>query len=709
MGEGALCDNFLSRLQTNGNRLPRLADLSTSNGRFCVWSFSCPCWVVLAFDISSIPLPTAAAGKGTTASNSDPLLPSPFPLLLQSLFDQSDPVDSCDTEREAGLTVSPSVQAPEMGWSLASAATSIASPVTQPASDPSTNAIVSAMFSLVEARPAKPDRPFVSTSRLDSNELARTDNQAWPADHPVSSTGQKANTAVEMVSSAQPVLGLNTPVAPPAHIWATHWVAPDLEASPSADAPLGASAPRFESVPMTSPGIGPVATEAHTLARLSMDSRIQLKAGKSANKEKSTSPLREITVQSMPATNAPSSVPLLPVALGPPPTNLPTPNLAELPDDPTLPSENSEPCSADDKADAQHLTLALPNRAKRETNPDRPVETMHSGNSTEPVGPAKLFEGTSEKSTMPMKGVASLVSAPAVQVINRHPAEPLAFQGRLVPTALSTSTTKTDHTKTSSRYTRSLDRMIGLSGQASAATDTVPEKVAGTVAASARTIPREQKESAQGGADSPDDRIAPKQKADPLTPAPPDPEPAGTPIDRAPLAVPRSPNPTSLGEASKPAEPPAATHAAEPAAPELPKVTTAKHDIKLEVNSGDQKVEIHLSQKGSDVHVAVRTPDTRLAGELRENLPTLSSRLQQTGLKAEDWHTPTPDGHEWRRETERSAASDSNEPNHQSRSDQQQQQEQKQDAEQRQTKTLEEQSNRKQKGKEFSWFMSSLH
>jgi len=566
-----------------------------------------------------------------------------------------------------------------MGWPLTSAAASIASPVAQPASDPSTNAIVSLMFSFVEPCPAKPERPIVSTARWNTSESARTGNPVWNAAHPVSSTAQMANTAVDRVSSAQPGLGWITPLAP-----------------------------QSESVPMTNTVREPVATEAHAPAKAGMGARIQLKAGKGTNKEKSASPPNEIPVQALPVATAPSSVPLLPVVPGPPPANLATQSLAELPEDPTFQSENSDPCSGGDKADGQRLTLALPDRAKRETNPDRPVEMTDAGDFTETAGPAKHTERASEKSTTPMKGVVSSVSAPAVRAVNPNPAEPMtvAFQGRLVPTAPPTGTTKTDHSETSSKYTTSLDRMTWVSERASVATATLPENVVGSVIASARTTPHEQEEPSQGSAESPDDHVTPKQKAKPLTPALPDPEPSVPAIDRAPVAVER---PSSPGEAPKRTEPPATVRATEPAAPELPKVPTAKHDIKLEVNNGDQKVEIHLSQKGSDVHVAVRTPDTHLAGELRENLPTLSSRLQRTGLKAEDWNTATPDG-QLRRGPERSAASDSNDPNHQSRNNrQQQQQERKQDTEQRQPKTIEIQSTRKQKGKEFSWFMSSLH
>jgi hypothetical protein len=129
-------------------------------------------------------------------------------------------------------------------------------------------------------------------------------------------------------------------------------------------------------------------------------------------------------------------------------------------------------------------------------------------------------------------------------------------------------------------------------------------------------------------------------------------------------------------------------------------------DIRLEVNSGEQRVELHLVDRGGDVHVSVRTPDTHLAGELRENLPALSSRLEQTGLHAEEWHASTPGNGESHRHSEHSAGSGAHNPNGQSGQHAREQQE---DAEQHPPKVFQEQVNPKEKGKEFAWFMSPLH
>ncbi len=83
-------------------------------------------------------------------------------------------------------------------------------------------------------------------------------------------------------------------------------------------------------------------------------------------------------------------------------------------------------------------------------------------------------------------------------------------------------------------------------------------------------------------------------------------------------------------------------------------------DIRLQINAGEQRVEIRLSDRGGDIQVAVRTPDSRLAGDLRDNLPALTVRLEQTGFRAETWH---PEAsilqHRWRTvETAAATASD---------------------------------------------------
>ncbi len=134
------------------------------------------------------------------------------------------------------------------------------------------------------------------------------------------------------------------------------------------------------------------------------------------------------------------------------------------------------------------------------------------------------------------------------------------------------------------------------------------------------------------------------------------------------------------------------------------KAPAAPRDIRLEVNSGSQRVEVRVADRGGDVHVAVHTSDANLAEALRDDLPALSSRLEQTGLRAEAWHT-SPSADDWRRNVEHPAGSSPQDSNSPPRQDPRQQQ----GEPQRQRPGIyEEQPHRKEKGKEFAWFMSSL-
>jgi hypothetical protein len=48
-------------------------------------------------------------------------------------------------------------------------------------------------------------------------------------------------------------------------------------------------------------------------------------------------------------------------------------------------------------------------------------------------------------------------------------------------------------------------------------------------------------------------------------------------------------------------------------------------------------VEVRVTERGGDVFVAVRTPDNRLAGDLRQDLPALATRLEQSGFHTTAW------------------------------------------------------------------------
>ena len=128
-------------------------------------------------------------------------------------------------------------------------------------------------------------------------------------------------------------------------------------------------------------------------------------------------------------------------------------------------------------------------------------------------------------------------------------------------------------------------------------------------------------------------------------------------------------------------------------------------DMKFEVTGGEQRVEVRVSERGGEVKMTVRTPDTELAGTLRENLPTLSARLAESGFKSEAWHPAAASTSQWRHTAESSAGGasrDANTPSHQ------QDRESQDDAGQRRPKSPQEPILQKEKGKDFAWLMSTL-
>ncbi len=147
-----------------------------------------------------------------------------------------------------------------------------------------------------------------------------------------------------------------------------------------------------------------------------------------------------------------------------------------------------------------------------------------------------------------------------------------------------------------------------------------------------------------------------------------------------------------------PAKPaPEPSEAAKPAA-------SAVHDIKLDLAAGDQRVEVRVEDRGGELRVAVHTPDERLAGDLREHLPSLSSRLEQTGLRAESWHAAGAAG-ERLRAAETGSSSDAQSQGGQSNP---QSRERQQDAPPRRPQLPAETSPDGEKGNDFAWLMEAL-
>jgi hypothetical protein len=136
-----------------------------------------------------------------------------------------------------------------------------------------------------------------------------------------------------------------------------------------------------------------------------------------------------------------------------------------------------------------------------------------------------------------------------------------------------------------------------------------------------------------------------------------------------------------------------------------PKAPPAARDIRLEVNGGERRVEVRLTERAGEVRVAVRTPDDRLAIDLKENLPALSSRLEQAGYRAEMWHGDSLQRLDLRGDIghfSQGASQDGGRGSGQQSPD-------RHDRDPRHPREAEEQESRKQKGKEFAWYMSPTH
>lgn len=153
--------------------------------------------------------------------------------------------------------------------------------------------------------------------------------------------------------------------------------------------------------------------------------------------------------------------------------------------------------------------------------------------------------------------------------------------------------------------------------------------------------------SADAGA--PDRELAPGQTVAPISAARVSPvatreaKSAEHPLQDAAAADTAVPSAAQSSNAStarrEPANAPAEPHRT-PAAqtPEPPPPVSPARDIRLQVTGGERRVEVRLTERAGEVQVSVRTPDSQLAGALRDDLPALSARLQQTGFRAETWH-----------------------------------------------------------------------
>jgi hypothetical protein len=119
--------------------------------------------------------------------------------------------------------------------------------------------------------------------------------------------------------------------------------------------------------------------------------------------------------------------------------------------------------------------------------------------------------------------------------------------------------------------------------------------------------------------------------------------PPATNLMAAP-STPHVPNPPS---ASAPVAAPPSSHAPAAGAETAPvtdhvSAPSAANDIKIALNDNGQRVELRVTERAGDIHVTVRTPDSQLATAMREDLPALSSRLEQSGFHSEMWRPAAP-------------------------------------------------------------------
>lgn len=122
--------------------------------------------------------------------------------------------------------------------------------------------------------------------------------------------------------------------------------------------------------------------------------------------------------------------------------------------------------------------------------------------------------------------------------------------------------------------------------------------------------------------------------------------------------------------------------------------------IKIAIDDNGQRVELRVTERAGDIHVAVRTPDTQLASAMHEQLPSLSSKLEQSGFRTEVWRPAAPAGGDSKHlENSGQPGSDARQSSGERR--------QQQDGQQGEKNTRQT-ANRKTERKEFSWLLESI-
>ena len=152
---------------------------------------------------------------------------------------------------------------------------------------------------------------------------------------------------------------------------------------------------------------------------------------------------------------------------------------------------------------------------------------------------------------------------------------------------------------------------------------------------------------------------------------------------------------TSRTETPAEGPPPTAT-------PQTAATPPATHDIKLELNGGGQRVEVRLTDRGGDIHVAVRTPDARLSDAMRDDLPALAAKLEQSGFRTDALQAGATAAE--RRPSETGTGNTSQDSQEHAGQNQQQKQDNPQE---QQPKNLTNAQNRKSDRKDFAWLLQT--
>lgn len=274
----------------------------------------------------------------------------------------------------------------------------------------------------------------------------------------------------------------------------------------------------------------------------------------------------------------------------------------------------------------------------------------------------------------------------------------------------------------------SQDKFVAVEDQDAATTPFIPEALAKLVPGSelafaARVV---QIDSSQNQAPQPAVTFTPEEPRVAAKPAPveavrpPRREERNTPSDDAPEMIkhdaadpvpirwqsvdpPENRTPASRPETLRPEIPAAARMQEAPQVREAPQIPAAARSIQLQFSGGEGRVQVQLVERAGEVQVAVHTPDARLAGALREDLPQLAAKLEQSGFRAETWHEaaalPAARTQESTASAFRQDLPDSPNGNPGSREQQQQQQ---------QRQPVEDPRETKPPGQDFSWLFSSL-